>query len=47
MSVMGLGILIHLWKRDEDSSDGSNYVRNSMFDRSKPKIGCSSSINIT
>ena len=26
------------------SSDGSNYVRSSMFDRSKPKIGCSSSI---
>ena len=25
-------------------SDGSNYVRSSMFDRSKPKIGCSSSI---
>ena len=27
-------------------SDGSNYVRSSMFDRSKPKIGCSSSITI-
>ena len=26
------------------NSDGSNYVRSSMFDRSKPKIGCSSSI---
>ena len=25
-------------------SDGSNNVRSSMFDRSKPKIGCSSSI---
>ena len=25
-------------------SDGSNNVRRSMFDRSKPKIGCSSSI---
>ena len=24
-------------------SDGSNYVRSSMFDCSKPKIGCSSS----
>ena len=28
------------------SSDGSNNVRSSMFDRSKPKIGCSSSITI-
>ena len=27
-------------------SDGSNNVRSSMFDRSKPKIGCSSSITI-
>ena len=26
-------------------SDGSNYVRSSMFDRSKAKIGCSSSIS--
>ena len=26
------------------SSDGSNYVQNSMFDCSKPKIGCSSLI---
>ena len=25
-------------------SDGSNYVGSSMFDHSKPKIGCSSSI---
>ena len=25
-------------------SDGSNYVRSSMFDRSKSKIGCLSSI---
>ena len=25
-------------------SDGSNYVRSSMFDHSKPKIGCLSSI---
>ena len=28
----------------EKYSDGSNNVRSSMFDRSKPKIGCSSSI---
>ena len=27
------------------TSDGSNYVRSSMFDRSKPKIGCPSSIS--
>ena len=27
------------------TSDGSNYVRSSMFDRLKPKIGGSSSIN--
>ena len=27
------------------SSDGSNYVRSSMIDRSKAKIGCSSSIS--
>ena len=27
-----------------NSSDGSNYVQNSTFDRPKPKIGCSSSI---
>ena len=26
------------------NSDGSNNVRSSMFDHSKPKIGCSSSI---
>ena len=26
-------------------SDGSNYVRSSMFNRSKAKIGCSSSIS--
>ena len=29
-----------------NNSDGSNNVRNSMFNRLKPKIGCSSSINI-
>ena len=28
------------------TSDGSSNVRSSMFDRSKPKIGCSSSITI-
>ena len=27
-----------------DNSDGSNYVGSLMFDRSKPKIGCLSSI---
>ena len=27
-----------------NTSDGSNYVRDSMFDHSKPKIGCLSSI---
>ena len=26
------------------NSDGSNHVRSSMFHRSKPRIGCSSSI---
>ena len=28
------------------TSDGSNYVKSSMFDRSKPKMGCLSSILI-
>ena len=27
-------------------SDGSNNVQSSMFDRSKPKIGCSSSFDV-
>ena len=26
-------------------SDGLNYIRSSMFTRSKPKVGCSSLIN--
>ena len=30
--------------RVDNTSDGSNKVRSSMFDRSKPKIGCLSSI---
>ena len=35
------------WEKDrEEISDGLNNVRSSMFNRSKPKIGCSSSITI-
>ena len=30
---------------DKKCSDGSNYVRSSMLNRSKPKIGCLSSIS--
>ena len=33
-----------IWVRLVKISDGWNYVRNSMFDRSKPKIECSRSI---
>ena len=35
-----------LQKHHSNVSDGSNNVRSSMFDRSKPKIWCSSSITI-